>query len=85
MKVLIVSHSCVVKENQKKVEALAKNKDAEITLLIPYKWRESLRNIKAEKVHDKNYSIIVSKVYFSGRISIYFYPLGLVVKLLRKR
>lgn len=85
MKILIVSHSCLVKENQKKIEALARCKDARITLLIPDRWREPLRDIAAEKVYSRDYRIVTSRVFFNGHIGGYFYPLSLVIRLLRER
>jgi len=85
MKVLIVSHSCIVKENQKKIEALAAYKEAQITLLIPSDWREPLRDIKAEKTSAENYRIIASKVYFKGHTCGFVFPVGLVKRLLNER
>jgi glycosyltransferase involved in cell wall biosynthesis len=85
MKVLIVSHSCVVKENQKKIKALADSGEAEITLLIPAKWKEPLRDIEAEKLPDVKYDVVASRVYYNGRILRHFYPLTLVIGLLRQR
>ncbi|MBI5588697.1 MAG: glycosyltransferase family 4 protein [Deltaproteobacteria bacterium] len=84
MKVLIVSHSCVVKENQKKIEALAALKEAQITLLIPSEWRETLRDIQAEKTSDDNYRIITSKVFFNGHTGGFLFPPVLVRKLLKE-
>lgn len=85
MKVLIVSHSCTVKENQKKIEALAALKEAQITLLIPSEWKEPLREIRAEKTSDDNYRIITSKVFFKGHTCGFVFPPGLVRRLLKER
>jgi len=85
MKVLIVSHSCAVKENQKKIEALAALKEVQITLLIPSEWKEPLRNIQAEKTTDDNYRIVASKVFFNGHTCGFAFPPGLVRGLLKER
>ncbi len=85
MKVLIVSHSCVVKENQKKIEALASLKEARITLLIPSEWREPLREINAEKTFDEDYRIVASRVFFKGHTCGFFFPPSLVRSLVKER
>ncbi|OGY27921.1 MAG: hypothetical protein A2802_02605 [Candidatus Woykebacteria bacterium RIFCSPHIGHO2_01_FULL_43_29] len=73
IKVLISSHAYIVGLNQQKLESLARNKDLELSLLVPKKWRSVLREISLEKVDDPGYSIYPTAAFFQGKNDRFFY------------
>ncbi|MCK4518550.1 MAG: glycosyltransferase family 4 protein [Candidatus Omnitrophica bacterium] len=72
-KVLIVGHHFVTKNNQKRVEELAKHKDLEITLLTPYWWHEESRKVYLEKDYDKSYAVYKGRTLFTNHTALSFY------------
>lgn len=72
-KVLFIWHAAVVESYQQYIAELAKNKDLEITLLIPPGWTEGARYVKAEKICDPDYKIIVGKVVGETDSLSYFF------------
>lgn len=72
MRILIISHAYVSKYHQEKIEALAKNKDLEIFLMVPeFGIEGGGRKIYLEKKYDPSYKIIPIKMYFSGKWNTY--------------
>jgi len=58
MKILSISHSCVVSEYQKRMAEVAKFSDVELTLLVPNRWFQFNKNVNLEKDNDQRYQII---------------------------
>jgi len=58
MKILSVSHSCVVSEYQKRACEVCKYPDVELALLVPKSWVQFNRRIMLEKEKDADYLII---------------------------
>jgi len=58
MKILAISHSCVVSEYQKRMVEVAKYPDLELTLLVPKYWIQFNRKINLEKNADAHYQIL---------------------------
>lgn len=83
-KVLIVSHAYVVAVNQQKIEALARDKDLKITLLVPNFWKAPLRETPLEKTSDSNYEIISLETYFNGQNDKFLFPFWSLYKLISK-
>jgi glycosyltransferase involved in cell wall biosynthesis len=58
MKILSISHSCVVSEYQKRMSEIAKYSDVELTLLVPKYWYQFNERVNLEKDRDDHYRII---------------------------
>jgi glycosyltransferase involved in cell wall biosynthesis len=58
MKILSISHSCVVSEYQKRMAEVAKFSDVELTLLVPKHWYQFNEMVNLEKDRDDHYRII---------------------------
>jgi glycosyltransferase involved in cell wall biosynthesis len=58
MKILSISHSCVVSEYQKRMGEIAKYPDVELTLLVPKHWVQFNKTINLKEDNDKNFRII---------------------------
>lgn len=83
MKVLAVSHACVVDVNQELFAELAKFENVEIALVIPTIFNTDLRGrLKPSILHNFKGRIFVMRPLFAGRntlvgnkgIHLYFYP-----------
>ena len=72
-KVLIIGHHFVTKNNQRRIEELAKHKDLEISLLSPYWWHEESRKVYLEKDYDKSYAIHKGRTLFTNHTALSFY------------
>ena len=58
MKILSISHSCVVSEYQKRMVEVAKYSDVEMTLLVPGHWIQFNKKVNLEKITDAVYRIL---------------------------
>jgi len=58
MKILSVSHSCVVSEYQKRMTEVARYSDIKLSLLVPKYWFQFNEKVKLEKISDACYRII---------------------------
>jgi len=58
MKILSISHSCVVSEYQKRMEEVSKCPDVELTLLVPKYWCQFNKRVNLEKDKDGYYQIL---------------------------
>jgi glycosyltransferase involved in cell wall biosynthesis len=58
MKVLSISHSCVISEYQKRMEGVAKYPDIELSLLVPRYWSQFNKRVELEKNTASNYRIL---------------------------
>jgi len=58
MKILSISHSCVVSEYQKRMAEVAKYSDVELTLLVPKHWFQFNKKVNLKKDTDAHYRIL---------------------------
>jgi glycosyltransferase involved in cell wall biosynthesis len=58
MKILSISHSCVVSEYQKRMAEVARYSDVELTLLVPKYWLQFNKKVNLEKNMDFHYRIL---------------------------
>jgi glycosyltransferase involved in cell wall biosynthesis len=58
MKILSISHSCVVPEYQKRMAEVAKYSDVELTLLVPKHWFQFNKKVNLKKDMDAHYRIL---------------------------
>ena len=58
LKLLSISHSCVVGEYQTRMEAVANYSDVDLTLLVPKYWFQFNKKVKLEKNSDFRYRIL---------------------------
>jgi len=58
MKILAISHSCVVSEYQKRMEEVASYRDVELTLLVPRCWFQYNTKVTLEKDSGVRYRIL---------------------------
>ena len=58
MKLLSISHSCVVSEYRKRMAEVTKYPDIELTLLVPKCWRQFNKRVDLEKETDDYYQIL---------------------------
>lgn len=58
MRVLVISHSCVVSEYQKRMAEIAKYSDIEVTLLVPKYWFQLNKPVDLERNTDSGYRIL---------------------------
>jgi len=58
LKVLSISHSCVVAEYQKRMEEVGKYRDVDLTVLVPKRWFQFNKRVDLEKDWDSRYRIV---------------------------
>ena len=58
MKILSISHSCVISEYQKRMAEVAKYSDVELTLLAPKYWCQFYKNVILEKSASTLYQVL---------------------------
>jgi glycosyltransferase involved in cell wall biosynthesis len=58
MKILAISHSCVVFEYQKRMAEVARYSDIELTLLVPKYWYQFYKNVILEKSASTRYQVL---------------------------
>ena len=66
MKILSISHSCVVSEYQKRACEVCKYPGVELALLVPKSWFQFNRKIVLEKERDANYLILSTEPIIWG-------------------
>src|SRR5437879_4121808 len=75
MKVLIVSHACVVDANQRLFVWLEQCDDIELLLVAPRTWRTDLRGtLRFQRLAELQSPIRLLRPVFSGQGSLHFYP-----------
>ncbi len=58
MRILVISHSCVVSEYRKRISQLAKYGEVDLNLLVPKRWIQYNSWVTLEKDKDDSYRII---------------------------
>ncbi len=82
--ILVVSHTYVVGVNQRKVEEMARISDLSVSLLIPSRFLDLLRDTKAECLTPSSFEMISSPVLFAGHQIRYLYHPGLLWRTLSR-
>lgn len=84
VRVLMISKSCVVGQYQSKLEALARHRDLELTVVVPPFWRDERGMMPLERYYTRGYDLRVEPVLFNGHFHLHFYPtLPRIMKYLR--
>lgn len=78
LRVLVVSHSCVVGLNQQRYEALARFLDLDVTLMFPTHYVSDFdgRRLEPDKTRAEGYRIMCGPPVLAGNGSLYFYRRG---------
>jgi len=80
----MVSKACVVGAYQRKLEAIARCDDVELTVIVPPGWREAGQMIPLERAHTQGYNLLVEPILLNGHHHLHVYPgLGRQVRRLR--
>ncbi len=75
MRILAVSHACVVDVNQQLLVELAKHQDVELTLVAPERWKSDIRgDVDFRALDDLQADVRPLPVALSGRINLHWYP-----------
>jgi glycosyltransferase involved in cell wall biosynthesis len=83
MKILFVSHSSVVTSYQQKLCELSKYPEVEVHLLIPDRWYEGNKLVRASGSHCPEITVHTERVHLVGRIGGHFYNPGVLMELAR--
>ena len=74
MKVLIIGHNFVVRENQKRIDyLLSAHKDISIKLITPKWWYENTQKFYLERKQCNDFQIIPAQTIFTGNNTLSFY------------
>ncbi|MFN2188528.1 MAG: glycosyltransferase [Candidatus Promineifilaceae bacterium] len=74
MRVLLVSKACLVGTYQTKLEAIARNDEVELTVIVPSSWQDSAGVVELERSHTDGYQLFVDPIRFNGHYHIHYYP-----------
>ncbi|MGH2536889.1 MAG: glycosyltransferase [Candidatus Promineifilaceae bacterium] len=74
MRVLMVSKACLVGAYQTKLEAIARHKDVELTVVVPPSWRDPAGTLYLERAHTEGYQLLVDPIAFNGQFHLHYYP-----------
>lgn len=79
LRILAVSHSCVVGLNQQRYEALARFPELDLTLMFPTRYVSDFdgRRLDPDKTTAERYRIVSGPPALAGNGSLYFYLRGL--------
>jgi glycosyltransferase involved in cell wall biosynthesis len=84
MKVLFVSHSCVIGSYRQKLSYLAEFPGYEIHLLVPHRWTEANRSVKASEQLCPGVTLHIERGYAVGKTAWYFFRPGTIDRLVRR-
>ncbi|MDJ0754792.1 MAG: glycosyltransferase family 4 protein [Ardenticatenaceae bacterium] len=74
MRVLMISKACLVGTYQTKLEALARQPDVELAVIVPASWNDPAGRIELELAHTEGYQLWVDPLRFNGRYHFYSFP-----------
>lgn len=80
MRVLVLSHPCVMKPYRRKFEILAERYPLDIRLVVPRRWVENFREIRVEgdEPGRRNFKLHPRPILFPGYTSRFLYTSGLI-------
>lgn len=70
----MVSKACIVGQYQSKLEALARHRDLELTVVVPPFWRDERGMLPLERRYTRGYEFRIEPVFFNGHFHLHFYP-----------
>jgi glycosyltransferase involved in cell wall biosynthesis len=73
MKVLMLSKACLVGSYQTKLEAIARHKDVDLTVIVPPVWYDPAGPVKLERAHTEGYRLLVDPIRFNGQFHTYYF------------
>jgi glycosyltransferase involved in cell wall biosynthesis len=73
MRVLMLSKACVVGEYQRKLEAIARQPNVDLTCLVPPYWQQGGTRLALERAHLAGYRLAVLPVRFNGHFHIWHF------------
>ncbi|MBI4379396.1 MAG: glycosyltransferase family 4 protein [Nitrospinae bacterium] len=74
MHILIICHAYLLRANRKKLDALSEIDDVKLSLIVPERWTDYIRDIPGvENGGDERYKIYPLPVFFQGYEAKYFY------------
>ncbi|MES2459923.1 MAG: glycosyltransferase, partial [Armatimonadota bacterium] len=75
MKILVVSHSCVVDVNQQLLQSLCLLPETEVLLVSPANWISDVtgQSLTPQNLTNALFSVIRPSVLFPGKINLHFY------------
>jgi glycosyltransferase involved in cell wall biosynthesis len=74
MHILIICHAYLLRANRKKLDALSEIDDVKLSLIVPERWTDYIRDIPGvEYGGDERYKIYPLPVFFQGYEAKYFY------------
>lgn len=89
MRILVVSHAYVERDNHKKLQILSSHKDLEVGLIYPKKWRtwHGENKVESSKLRvESSYREFTLDTFFSGDGGKYFYnPIQLIISVVKFR
>lgn len=75
LRVLMISKACLVGSYQRKLEEIAAFPDIDLTVVVPFEWREpGGAVIRLELAHVNGYKLLVEPMALNGRFHFHFYP-----------
>lgn len=74
MRVLMISKACLVGAYQSKLEAIGRQQDIDLTVIVPPVWRDPAGPVTLERLHDAHYTLLVDPLRRNGRFHTYTFP-----------
>jgi glycosyltransferase involved in cell wall biosynthesis len=74
VRVLMLSKALVVGAYQVKLEEMARQRDIDLTVVVPAFWREGSHITSLQRVHTSGYELIVADMALNGHFHLHFYP-----------
>ncbi|HEY80286.1 MAG TPA: glycosyltransferase family 4 protein [Anaerolineae bacterium] len=74
MRVVMISKACIVGAYQKKLEALAREPDIQLTVLTPPSWKDDRGEQPLERAFTQGYELRVTPIRFNGHFHFHHYP-----------
>ena len=80
----MVSKACVVGTYQTKLEAIGRESDVELTVIVPPAWKEPGGDLILERSHTNHYTLRAEQIRLNGRYHFHYYPqLGPIIEALQ--
>jgi len=73
-RVLMLSKACIVGIYQRKLEAMARQADVELRVLVPPSWRDERGEQALERVYTTGYELRSIPLAFNGSFHMHYYP-----------
>jgi len=77
MRILFIDKTAVLEASHERYEKLAQVSDVELAVISPSRWREHMREVRAERTNHPDYEIYLGRTFWTGSYSRGFYVSGL--------